>query len=76
MLTSSSLVGGTKIYIMTIEYLKEHGKDVCGVCDPANIGGKYVNQTVDGLRLWKCEGRYYWVESDNVSIVYDTLLDG
>jgi hypothetical protein len=61
---------------MTIEYLKEHGKDVCGVCEPVKIGRKYINQTVEGLRLWKCEGRYYWVEGEEFSIVYNTLLDG
>lgn len=61
---------------MTIEYLRKHGYDCMGVCEPVKEGCKYVNKTVKGLRIWKCEGRFYWVDGDKVSIVYNSQLDG
>lgn len=61
---------------MTIEYLQEHGRDTMGVCEHVKEGRKYVKVVVEELRIWKCEGRYYWVEGDKVSIVYNSQLDG
>jgi hypothetical protein len=61
---------------MTLDYLTEHGYDCMGVCEYVKINGKFIQQTIEGIRLWKCEGRYYWVEDDKVSIVYNSQLDG
>lgn len=61
---------------MTLEYLKEHGYDCMGVCKPVKEGRKYINQTIESLRIWKCEGRYYWVQDDKVELLYNSQLDG
>ncbi len=62
---------------MTIEYLKEHGYNTMGVGEYAREGRKWVLKTVEGLRIWKCEGRYYFVNDEGeVSKIYNTLLDG
>lgn len=62
---------------MTLEYLKTHGYDCMGVGEyEKTANGKFVMKTIENLRLWKCEGRYYWVEDDKVSRLYDSQLDG
>ena len=62
---------------MTLEYLKEHGYDCIGVGEyEKDTNGKFRMKTIEGLRLWKCEDRYYWVEDDKVSKLYNSQLDG
>jgi len=60
---------------MTPEYLKLYGRDVMGVGEYVKEGRKFVFKTVEGLRLWKCEDRYYFVKDGQVSLLTNSVLD-
>lgn len=60
---------------MTLAYLKEYGRDVMGVGEYVKEGRKWVFKTVEGLRVWKCENRYYFVKDGEVSLLTNSVLD-
>lgn len=54
---------------MTEDYLQRNGRDVMGVGEYVKEGRKFVFKTVEGLRIWKCEGVYYFVGDGKVSFL-------
>lgn len=60
---------------MTPEYLKHNGVPKMGVGEYVKEGNKFVFKTIEGIRLWKMEGRWYWVKGEEVSLMTDSTLD-
>ena len=61
---------------MTIEYLKEHGSNRMGVGEYIKAEHGFTFKPIAGLRIWKCDGRYYQVTDDTeVIMLNDSILD-
>lgn len=51
---------------MSFEEIKLNGKYCFGAIKYTRINGKKQSIKLDGVEIWKCSDKYYWVENNNV----------